>query len=135
MIFDEILAKGFDAHNFLSGFSSHLRDLLVSQDEVTLKLLEVGAGIREKYQSQAKQLSQDWLYSALDVLGTADVSFKSSRNQRLHVELALLRLCRLQGEPKKKALSGKPEAEDKTKAEHTSPEPPEPVRIEFVGQS
>jgi DNA polymerase-3 subunit gamma/tau len=109
MIFDEILAKGFDAHNFLSGFSSHLRDLLVSQDEVTLKLLEVGAGIREKYRSQAKQLGQEWLYTALDVLGTADVSFKSSRNQRLHVELALLRCCRLQGDPKKKALSSKTE--------------------------
>lgn len=132
MIFDEILAKGFDAHNFLSGFSSHLRDLLVSQDEVTLKLLEVGAGIRERYQSQAKQLGHDWLYSALDVLGTADVSFKSSRNQRLHVELALLRLCQLQGEPKKKALSpgetsDKKSEEDQTPvrktSEHASPTP------------
>ena len=105
MIFDEILSKGFDARNFLSGFSSHMRDLLVCQDEVTLKLLEVGAGIREKYRAQSKQLDQDWLYRALDVLGTADTSFRSSRNQRLHVELALLSLCRLQDDPKKKALS------------------------------
>ena len=137
MIFDEILAKGFDAHNFLSGFSSHLRDLLVSQDEVTLKLLEVGAGIREKYRSQAKQSGQDWLYAALDVLGTADVSFKSSRNQRLHVELALLRCCRLQGDPKKKALNSKTEIAEKnpdevqsvTEDKHVAKADPEKVDI------
>lgn len=105
LIFDEILSKGFDAQNFLSGFSSHMRDLLVCKDEVTLQLLEVGAGIRERYKTQSREISQDWLYSTLDILGSADVSFKTSQNQRLHVELALLRLCHLREDTKKKALT------------------------------
>jgi DNA polymerase-3 subunit gamma/tau len=105
VIFDELLEKGFDEHNFLVGLSSHMRDLLVCQDPVTLKLLEVGAGIREKYRQQSQAVSQQWLYQALDVLGVADISYKASRNQRLHVELALIKLCNIPVESKKKALT------------------------------
>jgi DNA polymerase-3 subunit gamma/tau len=114
MIFDEILSKGFDARNFLSGFGSHLRDLLVCQDEVTLKLLEVGAGIREKYRKQSIELDPEWLFRALDVLGTSEASFRSSRNQRLHVELTLLRLCRIGEDSKKKVLIQEIAPEDKS---------------------
>ena len=105
MIFNEILEKGFDEHNFLAGLSSHLRDLLVSRDPVTHQLLEVGAGIREKYQQQSQVTSQEWLYESLDILGVADVSYKASRNQRLHVELALIKLCNISAVSKKKALT------------------------------
>ncbi len=105
MIFNEILENGFDEHNFLVGLSSHMRDLLVCQDPVTLQLLEVGAGIRDKYQKQSQVTSQEWLYKALDILGVADVSYKASRNQRLHVELALIKLCNISGVSKKKALT------------------------------
>lgn len=105
IIFNEILEKGFDEHNFLVGLSSHMRDLLVSQDPVTLQLLEVGAGIREKYQQQSQVCNQEWLYRSLDILGVADVSYKASRNQRLHVELALIKLCNISAESKKKALT------------------------------
>jgi DNA polymerase-3 subunit gamma/tau len=125
MIFDEILSKGFDARNFLSGFGSHMRDLLVCQDEVTLKLLEVGAGIREKYRSQSRELDPDWLFRALDVLGTAESSFRTSRNQRLHVELTLLRLCRIGEDSKKKALIPEkdPEAETSNASKTGSADP------------
>lgn len=122
LIFDEILSRGFDAHNFLSGFNSHMRDLLVSLDEITLQLLEVGAGIREQYKVQSKELDQQWIYTALDILGSADVTFKTSRNQRLHVELALLKLCRLREAPKKKALIQEERNEGETRKE-TEPEP------------
>jgi DNA polymerase-3 subunit gamma/tau len=105
MIFNEILEKGFDEHNFLAGLSSHMRDLLVCQDQVTLELLEVGAGIREKYLQQSQATSQEWLYQALNILGMADVSFKASRNQRLHVELTLIKLCNISAESKKKNLT------------------------------
>ncbi|MEE9460464.1 MAG: DNA polymerase III subunit gamma/tau [Bacteroidales bacterium] len=105
MIFNEILENGFDEHNFLVGLSSHMRDLLVCQDPVTLQLLEVGAGIRDKYQKQSQVTSQEWLYKALDILGVADISYKASRNQRLHVELALIKLCNISGVSKKKALT------------------------------
>jgi DNA polymerase-3 subunit gamma/tau len=106
MIFNEILEKGFDEHHFLTGLSSHMRDLLVCLDPVTWQLLEVGAGIRDKYQEQSKLTSQEWLYQALDILGTADVSFRASRNQRLHIELALVKLCNLSTGSKKKVLTG-----------------------------
>jgi DNA polymerase-3 subunit gamma/tau len=140
MIFNEILEKGFDEHNFLVGLSSHMRNLLVCQDPVTLQLLEVGAGIREKYQHQSQVSSQDWLYQALDILGMADVSFKASRNQRLHVELAMIKLCNISAESKKKALprektsagTGSREAEpgDPATGEKPSaePRPDPPVR-------
>jgi len=138
MIFNEILEKGFDEHNFLVGLSSHMRDLLVCQDTVTLQLLEVGAGIREKYQQQGQVTSQEWLYQSLDILGAADVSYKTSRNQRLHVELALIKLCNISAASKKKVLtSDEPPAEkavpDKEQGDPAdglkrSPEPDPPVQ-------
>ena len=127
MTFNEILEKGFDEHNFLAGLSSHMRDLLVCQDPVTLPLLEVGAGIREKYQQQSGATTADWLYQALDILGSADVSFKSSRNQRLHVELALIKLCNLSAASKKKALTGeKSEEQELPPSEESNDPEPEP---------
>jgi DNA polymerase-3 subunit gamma/tau len=124
MIFNEILEKGFDEHNFLAGLSSHMRDLLVCQDPVTLQLLEVGAGIRDKYQHQSKVSNQEWLYQVLNILGAADVSYKASRNQRLHVELALIKLCNISAGSKKKVLTS-----DEPTAAKTPPEkkPEDPV--------
>ncbi len=112
LLFNEILGKGFDAHNFLAGISSHMRDLLVCRDPVTLELLEAGAGIRDRYMAQSRQTSQEWLYRALEVLGAADMGLRTSRNQRLHVELCLLKLCNLPETDKKKApQQDKPQSE------------------------
>ena len=102
MIFNKVLEKGFDGHNFINGLSRHFRDLLVCRDEVTLQLLEVGAGAREKYRSQSKACSLPFLISALSVTNQCDLSFRSSRNQRLHVELSLVQLCDLVNSEKKK---------------------------------
>ena len=65
LIFNEVLNKGFDAHHFVSGLSKHLRDLLVSKDPQTIKLMEVGADIGKRYQQQAQQCSADFLFNAL----------------------------------------------------------------------
>lgn len=92
IIFDEILSKGFDAHNFIVGLSKHFRDLLVCKDTVTLQLLEVGANIKEKYKQQSAICANDFIFEALNILGQCDVHFKSARNQRLHVELTLVQL-------------------------------------------
>lgn len=124
MLFNEILEKGFDAHNFLGGLSSHMRDLLVCRDPVTLELLEVGAGIRDRYQAQCKVTSQEWLYKALEILGTTDISFKAARNQRLHMELTLLKLCNLTAESKKKLLT---ETDKLPEPVSESPESTEPI--------
>ncbi|MGE4568351.1 MAG: DNA polymerase III subunit gamma/tau [Bacteroidales bacterium] len=100
VIFDRILSRGFNGHFFLDGLSSHFRDLLVAKDEITLPLLEVGDEIRERYKEQSRRCAPLFLLEALQVCSTADVGYKASRNQRLHVELALLQLCRVGGEKK-----------------------------------
>ena len=93
--FDEILDNGFDGHNFLVGISEHFRDLLVCKDPITIQLLEVGASIREKYKTQAQKTPFDVLYSALEIGSRSDISYKASKNKRLHVELALLQFSNI----------------------------------------
>lgn len=93
LLFNDILEKGFDGHNFIAGLSSHLRNLLVCKDEVTLKLVEAGAAIRDKYREQTLRCPLRFLYKGLEILSDADIYYKSSKNQKLHVELALIRLA------------------------------------------
>jgi DNA polymerase III subunit gamma/tau len=95
MLFNEILDNGFDGQNFLNGLSGHLRNLLVCKDEVTIKLLEVGQNIKEKYKQQAQQCSPHFLLEGLNILNRYDQQYKGSKNQRLTVELALMNLCSL----------------------------------------
>ena len=92
LIFDEILKKGFDGHNFVVGLCEHLRDLLVSKDAATISLLELSESIKEKYKSQAASASFSFLMSALNLASTCELGYKNSKNQRLHVEMTLLKL-------------------------------------------
>jgi DNA polymerase-3 subunit gamma/tau len=96
LLFDEILRNGFDGHNFLSGLQEHLRNLLVCKDAGTVKLLQVPEKIAQRYQEQAKQVSASFIMSGLNLLNQADLSYKSSKNQRLHTEIALLKLTHMQ---------------------------------------
>ena len=107
LIYNEIQSRGFDGHNFISGLSSHLRDLLVGHDAATLELLDAGAGIREQYMRQSNLCQLDFLYKALEISNQADQSYKSSKNQRLHVELYLIRLANLQSGDSKIIHKGK----------------------------
>lgn len=93
LAYNEILNNGFDGHNFINGLASHFRDLLVCKDEITLPLLEVSPNVREKYKVQSRNCAANWLLEKLEVANRADMGFKSSKNQRLHIELALLRMC------------------------------------------
>lgn len=95
LLFNEILEKGFDAHDFLNGLASHFRDLLVSKDEKTLPLMDVTEVTQQKYMQQAKSVSQSYILSAMNVLNQFDVSYKAAKNHRLHVELAIMKLCHL----------------------------------------
>ncbi len=100
MIYNEILQRGFDGQNFMGGLASHFRDLLVCHDESTLPLLEVGEALKVRYRKQASMCSDDFLFSALEICNQCELAFKSSRNQRLHVELALIRLSGIMHEKK-----------------------------------
>jgi len=95
LTFNEILNKGFDGYNFMAGLNSHMRDLLVSRDEATVRLLETSPSIRQRYREQAVRAPLSFIYEALDIGSQCMLTFKSSKNQRLHVELALLRMCHL----------------------------------------
>lgn len=105
LLLNDILNKGFDAQNVITGLASHFRDLLVCKDETTLVLFEVGASICERYKEMAKQCSDSFLYKAIERANTCDLNYKTSRNKRLLVELTLIQLCQLtqSAEDKKKA--------------------------------
>jgi len=93
--FDDILKKGFDGHNFIIGLGEHLRNILVSKDVQTLSLLEVSDALKQKYAIQAANCSVQFLLKSLSIISKTDVNYKSAKNQRLLVEMALMQLCYL----------------------------------------
>ena len=105
LAFNDILAKGFDAHHFVSGLASHFRDLLVSKTPATLSLLEVGEQALQMYGVQAQKSSQDFLLKGIEVANDCDLKYKVSQNQRLLVELCLMQLASITFDGEKKKLS------------------------------
>lgn len=103
LTFDEIMAKGFDGGNFVSGLGKHFRDLLVAREPVTVRLLEVSASIRDRYLQQAQTLTSDFIFDALRVVEQCEIQYKTRVEKRLCVELMLIRLCQI-NELKKKLL-------------------------------
>ncbi|MBP5260007.1 MAG: DNA polymerase III subunit gamma/tau [Paludibacteraceae bacterium] len=100
LLLDEILHKGFNAANFTGGLAAHLRDVMVSKDATTLPLLQVGDGIKQRYQEQAARCSNPFLYDALDIVCQCEAEYRGSQNKRLLVELMLIRLCQLSEQKK-----------------------------------
>ena len=95
LLFNDILNKGFDGSHFITGLSSHFRDLLVGKDPVTLPLLEVGASIRQRYQEQAQKCPLPFLYRAMKLCNECDLNYRISKNKRLLVELTLIQVAQL----------------------------------------
>ena len=105
LLFNDVLNKGFDGNHFITGLSSHFRDLLVSKDASTLPLLQVGASIRERYQMQAQKCPLPFLYRAMKLCNDCDLNYRTSKNKRLLVELTLIQLAQItSGE--EEAISG-----------------------------
>lgn len=98
LLLNDVLNKGFDGSHFITGLSSHLRDLLVSKDPATLPLLEIGASIRERYQAQAQQCPLPFLYRAMKLCNDCDLNYRASKNKRLLVELTLIQVAQLTAE-------------------------------------
>jgi DNA polymerase-3 subunit gamma/tau len=96
LLFDEILSKGFDGAHFISGLSEHFRNLLVGKDTATIKLLEVSESIKARYLQQSQAATVSFLLSAMNIANQCDINYKLSKNQRLQVELALLKMSNLQ---------------------------------------
>ena len=92
LLLDDILAKGFDAQNFISGLASHIRNLLLAQNPGTVQLLQVSDPIRAKLQAQAQKADRMLLTRALELANQCDFNYKSSNNKRLSVELCLMQI-------------------------------------------
>lgn len=119
LTFDDILKKGFDGHNFLLGLGEHLRNLMVSKDPQTIPLMEVSESLRQRYAEQSQQCTLTFLLKSLALISKTDVNYKSAKNQRLLVEMALMQLTFLTASPdaekkndelEPQAVSGVPEA-------------------------
>lgn len=93
LLFDEIINKGFDGDIFINGLAEHFRNILVCKDENTLKLLDTSESVIERYKNQSDLISASFLISGLNILNGADVNYRASKNKRLHVELAIMKLC------------------------------------------
>ncbi len=146
LLFNDVLNKGFDGNHFITGLASHFRDLLVSHDESTLKLLQVGASIRERYRQQASCCPVSFLYKAMKLCNDCDLNYRASKNKRLLVELTLIQIAQLNdsesedvgcGRSPKKSL--KPLFTKSTEKAQPKPivsaTPQQPVTPQVAGQS
>lgn len=95
LLLNDVLNKGFDGSHFITGLTSHFRDLLVSKDPATTSLLEVGASIRDRYQAQAQKCPVPFLYKAMKLCNDCDLNYRMSKNKRLLVELTLIQVGQL----------------------------------------
>ncbi len=96
LLYDDINRKGFEGDLVLNGFAEFIRNLLVCKDEKVAGLLETVESFKEKYFTAAKNISPGLLISALNIINDAEINYKAARNKRLHVELAIIKLCYLQ---------------------------------------
>src|ERR1019366_9044409 len=92
-LFDQILKKGFEGDDFVLGLCEHFRNLLFCKDAGTLKMLEVSENLKQKYAAQSSLASADFLVNCLNLGNQCDVQYKASKNKRLTVELALIKMC------------------------------------------
>ena len=104
--FNHILSKGFDGHHFITGLASHFRDLLVCKTPQTIELLEVGDDTKITYKTQSETTSQAFLIQAIEIANDCDLKYKTSKNQRLLVELCLMQLASITFDGEKKKPSG-----------------------------
>lgn len=100
ILFSEVLQKGFDGGNFVAGLATHMRNLLVSRDAVTLPLLEMSDKMRARYQEQAQRSPVHFIYRALKLANDCDLAYRTCRNKRLQVELCLIQCAALSDSPK-----------------------------------
>ena len=101
-LFNEIIYKGFEGHQFINGMAAHLRNLMVCKAPETVNLLEVSENVKLRYQKQAKEIDQQYLLNSIDILTQADYQYKTSQNKRLLVELSLMQIASMSGTTEKK---------------------------------
>ena len=103
--FNSILSKGFEGHHFINGLASHFRDLLVAKDKITIDLLEVGDAAKKKYLVQSEKCELRFLMQSIELANECDLKYKTSKNQRLLVELTLMQLASITFDGEKKTIN------------------------------
>ena len=98
LIISDVIEKGFDGQHFITGMGEHLRNLLMSIDPATVKLIETSDAIRAKYSNQARTVPMQLLIDAMDIINKCDVTYRTSNNKRLALEIPLIQICRLSGQ-------------------------------------
>lgn len=98
LLFNEVLGKGFDGGNFISGLANHMRQLLVAKDASTLPLLEVSESSRQRYREQAAKCNTRFIYRAIRLCNDCDQAYRQSHNKRLQVEICLIQCAQITSE-------------------------------------
>lgn len=136
LLFDEIFKKGFEGDTFMNGLAEHFRNLLMCKYPNTTSLLEVSSDVENQYLEQAGIISETFVLNALDIANGCDVGYRTAKNKRLHVELALLKICFLSSRIKGyKSAGGEEEIKKKPResvkdvpvAQYTPKQPVNPV--------
>ena len=134
LTFDEVLKKGFSGQSFASGLATHLRDLLMCKEPQTMSLLEISGSLLDRYKQQSARCDIGFLFGAAALLGEVDGGFRTATNQRLHVELALMKLAGL-GQKKTLDVSDKPSLPPLVKGEASAPQPTQAQQVAPALQS
>jgi DNA polymerase III subunit gamma/tau len=95
IMYDDILAKGFEGDMFLGGMAEHFRNLMMCKDAQIAKLMDVADGIKKKYFEQGVSISKNLILNAISIFNQAEVDYRMARNKRLHVEIALIKICNI----------------------------------------
>ena len=138
LLLNEVLNKGFDAANFVSGFAKHLRDVLVAHDTATINLIETSDAIRQHYKQQAAYTPAVWIFKALDIIVDSETAYRTSKNKRLTVELMLIRLANLAAPAQPAAKEALPAPQVTAQAAKQAPAPqpaPQPQSAQTLNPS
>ncbi len=95
LILNDIISKGFEPQHFINGLGNHLRSLMVCKDPITVQLLEVSEQLRQRYLTQSQACPMPFLIRALEINNKCDIDYRAANNKRLHLEIALLKMCAL----------------------------------------
>jgi len=121
LLFDSIIRNGFEPQVYLSGLTSHLRNLVLAKSPNTLKMIEVSEELQGRYVQQATAAAARWILSALDIISTAEGNYRNATNKRLLAELALIKMCELKKKASERIITNVPLPSNPTKL----PNPPQ----------
>ena len=102
--YNEIVNIGFDGLSFISGLSRHYREILISKFSDSQKISIYSDSIKLKYEELGKKMKIDEIIGIIDLINDCEINYKKITDERIHVELCLLRLASYRKDKKKNFL-------------------------------